>query len=177
MENTYVDDGHAGSNDPSVVKETADQVKQVLPNGGFQLKVTVFSGEAPSEKASSDGQSCTFVGYQWFPKDDYIKLGLGELNFNPKVCGIKADNTSPVNTLDEVEELASRQVLTRRICLSKVCELYDLNGLAEPIKAKLKLDLKPLKVFEYDDPLPSNFVDLWIKNFQLIHGARSLRFP
>ena len=62
-------------------------MKELLPLGGFQLKVMTTSGEHPPEKATSDGISTTFAGYKWHPKDDKLLLNRSELNFNPKRRG------------------------------------------------------------------------------------------
>ena len=55
-------------------------VEEVLKRGGFLLKFVVKSGEKPSEKASSDGESLKLLGYKWDSEPDILSPELGELS-------------------------------------------------------------------------------------------------
>ena len=66
----------------------------------------------PPENASSDGESCKLLGYRWFPKEDLLSPGLGELNFNKKKRGAKAPNLTPITTREEAEELMKSSIWT-----------------------------------------------------------------
>ena len=91
---------------------------------------------------------------------------FSEVNFNPKLRGAKKPN----------EELVDSVQLTRHMCLSKVMELYDAIGVVAVIKAKLKLDMKEVTIFEFE-VLPENLQEVWKKNITLIHQAKGIKFP
>ena len=59
--------------------------------------------------------------------------------------------------------------LTRRQCVSKVAELYDLTGLITPIMATLKMDLHDLvkRKMEWDDVLSDGLRQVWINHFDV----------
>jgi hypothetical protein len=142
---TYMDDTSGGSNDKTMLKMMTNELKELLPYGGFQLKVMTMSGEDPCDKASADGVSTMFGGYKWKPKQDVLMLNGAEINFNPKRRGVKKPNEFTVETDDDIEKLVSTKKLTRRILLGKTLELFDISGLYEPLKVRMKLDLIPLK--------------------------------
>ena len=76
-------------------------MKEVLKRGGFSLKFVVRSGDKPSDKASSDGETMKLLGYKWDPEKDELSPGLGELNLNKKRRGEKKPNLEPVRTIQE----------------------------------------------------------------------------
>ena len=41
-----------------------------------------MSGEDPPEHLSLDGESVMVAGMKWFPKGDFLKLDIKELNFS-----------------------------------------------------------------------------------------------
>ena len=172
---TYMDDSSGGSNKNSVCDDMIKEVEELLPCGGFSLKVITKSGEDPTEKASSDGVSTSFAGYKWKPKEDNIMLKSGEINFNPKRRGIKKDNKFSVVTNEDVELLVKDIKFTRRNLLGKTLELFDLVGIWEPLKVRLKLDLHKLLGLEYDEEIPLHMRGRWIENLKLINEARSLQ--
>ena len=171
---TYMDDLSGGASSREFVEKIIQEITYVIPNAGFKLKMTTISGDSPCEKASSDGIYSSFAGYHWDSAKDQLKLGMGEINFNKKVRGQKKSNVEPVDSEEKVEKLASTVQLTRRILLGKVMELYDLVGLLEPLKSKLKLDMRVCSSFGFDDILPENLQILWKENFRLMHLARSI---
>ena len=174
---TYMDDISGGKRTVAEIKETIAQVEAVIQLAGFKLKVSCVSGEKPTEKASPDGIHTTFAGYKWATEADIIKVGFTEVNFNQKKRGAKAANLEPIDTTEKVEELVDKTPLTRRIVLAKVMELYDTQGIVEPIKAKLKLDMKKVVSYDYDEVLPTEQQLLWKENITLIHNAQHISFP
>ena len=173
----YMDDISSGANTKKEVKEIIDEVESVIPFAGFRLKVVTVSGEAPTDKASSDGVFSSFAGYKWDSKNELVKLGLGELNFNKKVRGSKEENVVPIDTVERAKELTDSVKLTRRILLGKIMEVYDPIGLFEPVKSKLKIDMKLVHTYDYDELLPDDLQVLWKANLLLIHNTRSLAAP
>ena len=174
---TYMDDISGSCTTVTDAKKTLAQVEQVVNKAGFNLKVSCVSGEDPPEKASSDGVSSPFAGYKWSTKADLVSIGFTEVNFNAKRRGAKAPNVEEVDTSEKVGKLVDANPLTRRMVLSKVMELYDTQGILEPIKAKLKLDMKKLTSFDYDEKLPPEYQIQWKANIILIHNAQFIAFP
>lgn len=172
---TYMDDSSNGSNDLHERDRMIDELRELLPLGGFVLKVVVKSGESPSEKASADGVYTTFCGYKWNSLDDYLMLNSGDMNFNPKRRGIKKPNEFNIETEEDVERLIDGKILTRKILLGKTLEMYDLIGLLEPLKARLKLDLQLLKDLDYDAAIPTEHRERWLSNLKMIHNARYVK--
>ena len=129
-----MDDCLSGENSLDKVRETTDNLKLVLNKGGFFLKGLTFSGLDPPKDLSSDGVSLNVAGMKWFPKQDNLALNIGELNFEKKKRGKKsvvAEGMIPEN-------------FTRRDCVGKVAEIFDLLGKITPITAGMKLDLSEL---------------------------------
>ena len=75
------------------------------------------------------------AGLKWFPELDEISLDVTELNFNKNCCGKK------VLTKDGDKIPAT---LTRRQCVSKVAEIYDVTGKITTNTAMMKYDLHEL---------------------------------
>ena len=58
--------------------------------------------------------------------------------------------------------------------MGKTLELFDVIGIWEPLKARLKLDLQLLKDMDYDDPIPESLRPRWINNLKTLNKARYL---
>ena len=130
----YVDDCLLWKNTGEVALEKADQLELVLNRGGFSLKTVTFSKKDPPNNLSADDCSVNMAGMKWCPKKDMVSLDIGELNFAKKQRGkkpVQGRNTIPFN-------------LTRRQCVSKVAEMFDLTGKIPPITATVKFDLHTL---------------------------------
>ena len=85
---------------------------------------------------------------RWFPKEDLVLFDISELNFAKKCRGkkpSKQQNIIPAN-------------ITRRHCVSKVSEIYDLTGKITPTTATMKLGLHILvkRGLDWDDMLLMN---------------------
>ena len=59
------------------------------------------------------------------------------------------------------ENLMKDLVLTRKHCVSKVAEIYDPEGLWEPIKLEFKLELAKLNDVDWDQPIPDELQVTW----------------
>ena len=140
----YVDDVISRAADPETRELQIEQSIQVLAQGGFKFKLVVKSGEDPPEGASTDGESCKLLGYRWNSREDFLAPGLGEVNFNKKIRGAKAPNTSPIITREDAENMMKDVVLTRQAVTTRIAEFYDPAGIMEPIKLQLKLLLAKL---------------------------------
>ena len=150
---TYMDDISHGCTEKTNAEKVMNDIQEVIANAGFKLKMWCISGEVPCEKASSDGINTSFAGYLWAPLQDQMSIGLTEINYNKRNRGVKKDNDVPVETV----------------------ELYDIIGIVEIIKAKLKIDMKEIVKYNYDEVLPDNLQQLWVSNIALIHRAREIK--
>ncbi|MEM7375648.1 MAG: hypothetical protein AAF587_44055 [Bacteroidota bacterium] len=68
--------------------------------------------------------------------------------------------------------------LTRRQCVSKVAELYDITGLITPIIATLKIDLHELvkRKMDWDDILPENLRSIWVSHFEMMTEIKNIHY-
>ena len=105
---------------------------------------------------------------KWFSKRDKLALNIGELNFEKKKRGKKpvvVEGMIPAN-------------FTRRNCVGKVAEIFDLLGKITPITAGMKLDLSKLcnRKLHWDDTIPDDLKAVWKSNFEMIMEIKKLRF-
>ena len=163
----YVDDCLSGCNTLEEATHVTNNLEAVLNQGGFTLKGITISGNDPIEKLSTDGVMVSVAGLNWYPKDDFIALDIKDLNFAKRVRGRKQKMISDVP-----------EKLTKRICTSKVAEVFDISGMMTPITATLKLDLHDLssRKLEWDDLLPENLRELWCNNFNTIMKLKDLHY-
>ena len=112
----------------------ADELKLVLNCGGSTLKGVAFTGGDPPSTLPTDDSSVYVFGMKWFPKEDLLAIDIGKLNFAKKQCGKK-----PVQHQNIIPTK-----LTRRNCVSKLAEIFDLTGKIIPITAAMKTDLHTL---------------------------------
>ena len=140
----------------------------VINRGGFSLKGITFSGKEPPSTLSADNTSINVAGMKWFPKEDMISLDISELNFAKKQRGKK-----PVQQLNQIPEK-----LTRRHCVSKVAEIFDLTGRITPITATMKLDLHNLveRHLNWDDVIPDELRPVWDSHFEMMQEIGKLKF-
>ena len=165
---TYVDDMLSGTESSEETLSVTDELEANVLKGGFRLKGFTISGYDPSESLSSDSESVVVAGLRWFPKGDFIKLNISELNFNKKLRGKKS-----------VEDIGIiPETLTKRDCVSRVSEIFDPLGKVSPILAGMKLDISILHQhqLDWDDPIPSHLKIIWEANFELIRELGNIRF-
>ena len=163
----YVDDCLPGAPTVKLAHKLADDLEVVISHGGYGLKGFTFSGQKPQESLSSDGEAVSVAGLKWFPHKDEISLDVQQLNFAKKSRGRKPTLQSTIP-----------KDLTRRQCVAKVAELYDITGLITPIVATMKMDLHDLvnRKMDWDDVLPDNIRSLWIDHFEMMNEIKKVRF-
>ena len=103
---------------------------------------------------------------KWYPKDDLLAFDLTDMNFSKRIRGRK------------VHQKGIPAILTRRHCVSKVAEIYDLAGKLTPLTASLKIDLHELvkRNLQWDDVIPDNLRAQWISNFEMMNEIKTLTF-
>ena len=164
----YVDDCLSGEDSWEKVRETTDNLILVLNRGGFGLKGLTFSGLDPPDNLSTDGVSVNVAGMKWFPKEDKIALNIGELNFGKKIRGKK-----PCIVKGLIPE-----EFTKRDCVGKVAEIFDILGKITPITGSMKLDLSELtnRKLDWDDKIPEDLKQIWRTNFEMMKEIGKIRF-
>ncbi|XP_066914563.1 uncharacterized protein [Clytia hemisphaerica] len=167
-EDVYVDDCLTGEESIKIAHQRADEFEYVIGHGGFRLKGVTFTGEDPLTDLTDDGESIIVGGLKWYPKTDEVSLNISELNFSKKTRGKK--NQDRLNIIPEK--------LTRRQCISKVAEIYDLTGKIAPLVAAMKLDLQQLNLrqLQWDDVLPNELRQVWLNHFETMQEIGSIRF-
>ena len=105
---------------------------------------------------------------KWFPKGDFIRLNISELNFSRKLRGRKSS----------VKAGQIPDVLTLKNCVSRTSEVFDPLGRVTPLTAGLKLDVSVLhrQCVGWDDPIPSELKSIWAANFDLVDEIGRLEF-
>ena len=163
----YVDDCLSGQNTTDDSFERADELDIVLMHGGFQLKGFTFSGFDPPKSLSEDGRSISVAGMKWYSKDDVLTLDISPLNFSKRSFGQRQNASSDIP-----------QSLTRRQCVSKVAEVFDLTGMITPLTAAMKLDLHNLVLrnLDWDDKIPDDLRPIWLSHFDMINELKTIRF-
>ena len=169
LENTYVDDTVSSCSTIEQCRYTAECMKEVLAMANVTIKDFTFSGQAPSEKVSANGETVGVLGYLWNPVSEMISLAS-----KPVVLGNSRRGRKPVEVQGEVKAaLASK--FTKRILTGQLAGIFDPKGMLTPITAQFKLQLA--KVVElrtgWDDPLPLELLDPWasmIREIQLLQG-------
>ena len=166
----YMDDCLSGGHDHDDAYELAGNLETVLLKAGFKLKGFTFSGKPPLESLSKDGKFINVVGALWDPESDFIQLNIKELNFNKKKRGKKLV-TEDSGTIPEK--------LTKRMCASKVGEVFDLTGRIAPLVAQFKLDLSKLNrqySLGWNDVIPDSLRSCWVTHFQMIQELSTIRW-
>ena len=163
----YVDDCVTGEDSIESAITRADEMEIVCSKGGYGLKGFTFAGKDPIEKLSADGKSIHVGGVQWFSKDDVISIDFAELNFAKKVRGKKPTTEKEIPLQ-----------LTRRQCVSKAAEIFDITGKLTPFTAAMKLDLHNLveRQLGWDDAIPDNLRAVWKTHFEMMEEIKSVTF-
>ena len=167
MSDIYVDDCVSGEDTEEDRTRVTDELKLTLEKGGFTLKGFIFSGEDPDVNLSRDGKSCTTGGLLYFPKGDFWRLNIGEINFARKSRGRK------VETILDIPEN-----LTLTHCAGIAAEVFDPMGRAAPVTGGIKLDISAIhkKGLSWGDVLPDSFRQLWTTNFEMIQELATLEY-
>ena len=174
---TYVDDGMPGRDDPDRLQQALHEVGVILGKIGFNLKCTVVSGQVELHpKASTDGKTVSIAGYKWTPRTDKIALADRECNFNPNVRGEKLPNKHAVHSGNDIDSEVFPKKLNRAQCLGKLAEMFDLLGIAMPITMEGKIRCREISYLGWTEYIPEEFHPIWLKLVQKIQDARNLEW-
>ena len=158
----------SGTRSSDKTDEVTDQLQGTMATGGYFFKGISKSGEDPPSNLSADQCSVLVGGLRWFPKGDFTKLKVKDLNFNRKIRGKKSKIGAGVIP----------EKLTLRDCASKVAELFDPTGKVAPITGGMKIDVSILhkRKMDWDDPLPNELKNVWCENFDVLKELGTLKF-
>ena len=167
VDQTYIDDILSSEDSEDQAKTRADEIEEILREGGMNTKGWTFSGEKKDLKelgSLKDEELETgerVLGVFWEPGRDVFKFSI---NFKP----------GPAN-------------ITRRIVLSQVARIYDPCGWLTPFLLKAKILLRETwedrngKALGWDELLPEENMVGWrefeeeAKELQGVEFSRSLR--
>ena len=168
IDDTYVDDCLSGTSSTEDTIRVTDEMQAALAPAGFTLKGVSRSGECPPEHLTTDSESVNVGGMRWYPKGDFLKFNIKELNLGKKVRGKKSPSMEGVIP----DEIAMRE------CSRVVHEIFDIKGLLAPITGGFKVDMSVLhqRCPKWDDPIPAELRNIWIANFDVIKEIGNLQF-
>ncbi|XP_055604311.1 uncharacterized protein LOC129752562 [Uranotaenia lowii] len=169
----YVDDLFTGGSSPTKVAELRVQLDQLCRRGGFEFRKfasnceSVLDGVSPDRRAIQSSvelaadQCIKTLGLHWEPTADNLRFHI-QL---PK---------QPPDTL-----------MTKRIALSQIAQLFDPLGLVGPVIVTAKIFMQTLwslnseddKPWGWDQPLPDSLATYWIKNYSHLPLLEKLRIP
>ena len=171
--NSYVDDVLHPSPDLKRAKLTADSLSFTLNLADMRVKGFTYPGSPPHPDVSSDGKTVGLVGHIWEPEEDLIGPDIKPLFFGK----IKRGKYPDLILGEFSKELKDN--FTRRTLLGKVASVYDPTGILTPVTSRFKLNLHTLCVDEkldWDDKVPDEYIESWIKNISDIQRLREVRF-
>ena len=129
-----MDDCVSGTDTFDQALRITDELQVAVGKGGFTFKGFIMSGSDPPKHLSNNSKSVAVAGLKWFPKGDFLKFNISELNFTKKERGRKAINNAGVIP----------ENLTLRDCVSRTAEVFDPIGRVAPLLGTMKLDISIL---------------------------------
>ncbi|XP_062714088.1 uncharacterized protein LOC134290881 [Aedes albopictus] len=170
----YVDDLFTGAATATETLELREQLDGMLSRGGFTMRKwasnceAVLEGIPPENRALQHSidldrdQTIKTLGLHWEPGTDHLKY--------------KIDIQLPPNT-----------ILTKRLTLSYIAQLFDPLGLVGPVVVTAKAFMQTLwtlrdengKVWEWDRELPASLKDRWCayhSDLPTLNELRIIRF-
>ncbi|KAJ8032137.1 hypothetical protein HOLleu_25575 [Holothuria leucospilota] len=154
LTNVYMDDILECVSSDNEAVQRAGEIEQLLEHGNFSIKRWTFSGNGSNEDS-------------WIPKNEKV-LGISWKPVEDKLSF--KDN---VKTFKEVPE-----ILTKRICLSKINSVYDPLGLLTPVTVRAKILLRKLwgAKLEWDEPISDTARSGWVELFEDLSNSSQLEF-
>ena len=169
---SYVDDIIDSVRDKESAVKLTTEAEAMLLKGGFKIKFWSYSGDIP--KNDEDGEVIRVLGVGWNHVKDTICFKAA-LNFSPKRGGAHVNNDLMMCDVPEMIPAT----LTRRMVLSQVMKIYDPLGLLSPFTLQAKVFLREtwsLKL-SWDDPLPEDMRNKWVRFFTLLYEVDINEYP
>jgi len=157
LENTYMDDSHAGGDSEEELSLIFQDILDILSQGSFQAHKVASNAPAALGKVPKDmiveDEVVKVLGSVWNKKDD--TLGF-----------------------DFVEKMAE-EVHTKRELLKEGAQFYDANGILCPLInnfRQLMVESWALPL-EWDDPLPQDIQKKWTEWVRDLTHIKSISIP
>jgi len=179
--NTYVDDilGSVPSEDEAI--RITSQIDSILSKGGFQVKgwnTSTDDSKTTIKVCTSvhkpDDDTSKVLGVVWNSKTDKLEF-VAKVNFSPRHRKVR---TEPDLTSADIPRMVP-EILTKRMILSLVNGIFDPLGLSAPFVVQGKMLLRKLNKQEkadWDDPIPQDLRDDWIKFFMQLFDMEKIVF-
>lgn len=165
----YVDDFLSGGNSVEEVKETCELVSKILREHGFILRKwnsnnkEVLESVSDNSEAtnspnivimSSDNENLKTLGICWCPETDNLKYNL---------------------TFGQV----SRDIVTKRVILSRIAQIFDPLGLLSPCTIIAKGIIQELwqHKLSWDETIPVSIHHKWTRLKNQLHKLNDLIIP
>ncbi|XP_046801121.1 uncharacterized protein LOC124418533 [Lucilia cuprina] len=158
LEDFYVDDVLTGASSEQQLKQYRDELVDLLQQAGFQLSKWVSNSDTLKQTNHNtpsflkDNDSTKVLGIHWYSDEDRIRY---------KIC------------------LGDPQHVSKRTILSDVARIFDPLGLVSPVVIKFKILFQELWLMNlgWDDPLPPDIADVWMKYREDLRNLNRLRLP
>lgn len=158
----YMDDCITGADTENQAIQLAKDIDIVLSKSQLPLRKWRSNSERLVQEMAGENEAAVLfgvdghtsvLGIQWIPKDDALALVV---HAN---CDVK--------------------VLTKRIILSIISQLFDPNGLVAPIITKAKLLVQELwkSKLNWDDPVLPHIVEQWNTLWSTIDSLNNVQIP
>ena len=177
-EDIYVDDLTSGSETLEEIQQRKEGISQILIKGGFEIKgfVTSYDDSPETLALLGTGEIGRILGVRWDPTKDEFAFII-KVNLSKKIKGV---HSQPDLTKEQIPNLITME-LTRGILLGIVNSCYDPLGLLSCILIQLKIELRnlynPDLNLGWDDPIPSQMKQTWVRLIQMLKSAETVRFP
>ena len=189
-EDTYVDNVLITASSKNLIKQKIREIEFVSAKGGFYFKPWIVSGENLPDQivglvlpdaASSEEEKA--LGTYWAVRDDtfYVKADL----IKP-AKKVRRGVNETVIAVNEDMSVSITPHLTLRFCLSMHARPFDPLGLVLPVKMRgnilFRISLQSLKKekrgkIPWDESLPCQLKDLWVKYFEMLLKLEDIKFP
>ena len=152
---------------------------KITEKGKFKVKGFVTTGDDDEEARIILGGTGAgrVLGIPWHPSTDEFSVQVKIIVVSRKQRRVARQEEQL--SVEEIPQLIT-VVLTRRILLGIMNSCYDLFGFICPITVQLKIEmrvlLKPELNLGWDDPIPLDLKERWIRILQLLKGAEGVRF-
>lgn len=162
----YMDDILSGSHDEATAIEVQRRLTEMLRRGGFKLQKWVSNSETFMQEIEPEKRA-KFSEVNINRKETIKALGV---TWNVKRDELQV--TSKVNTLSEKR-------ITKRNVLSVIASLFDPMGWLAPTVVMAKIFMQKLWKLDltWDQELPSDCADEWIKFRSQIEDLTDIRIP
>ena len=174
----YVDDLMDSKGTKEECLDMTKAADELFDKVGLICKGWNYSGSPPSPKVSKDGLSVGVGGFGWFPEGDILELKIPKLHFGKARRGRVADSVKLFEGTEDDMDNFVPEPLSRRQVASKLGSLWDILGKLAPLMNGFKLDLR--EVFQntesWDDGMPADLRQKWVKNFWVFEQLRGMKF-